>query len=341
MRTEYIQKAAAEGLFSLGIPEKYGGSGMDFLTMAVVLEELAAGDAALAFTTAMNATSPILSSGTEEQKNRFLPMMAGKTPGMASFALTEPGAGSDASSILTKAELDGDEYVINGSKCFISNGGSASLYILFATLDRSKGVKGITAFIVEGDRKGIEVGKIENKIGFRASETAEISLNDLRIPKENLLGGEGSGFKIAMQSLDGARILSVGAIGIGLAKAAYEGAVAFFNESSSSLKGSLGHQPISFALADIACAVEAIRLMVWKASWLLDQGLPSTMNAAWVKIYASDMAIETANKAVQVIGHHSYGEKYPLEKFVRDAKILQIYEGTNEISRLVASRFIS
>jgi alkylation response protein AidB-like acyl-CoA dehydrogenase len=337
---EYTEKAAAEGLWSLGIPEKYGGNGLDFLTMAVVMEELAVGDAGLAFTTANGASRTILLAGTDEQKERFLPMVTGKNPAICAFALTEPGAGSDASALSTKAQLDNDGYILNGTKCFVSNGGSANLYIIFATVDRSRGIKGITAFIVERDRPGIQGGKIEDKMGFRTSEAAEVILNDVRIPKENLLGGEGSGFKIAMQFLDGARVLYAGAIAVGLARAAYETAVDFFNQSPEPVKIALGTQPISFALAEIASAIEASRLMVWKASWLLDQRLPATLNAAWAKFFASDMANEAANKVVQIIGQHGYGKEHPAEKYVRDAKILQLYEGTNEINKLVASRFI-
>jgi alkylation response protein AidB-like acyl-CoA dehydrogenase len=339
-RKEYIDKAAAEGLFSLGIDEKYGGSGLDFLTMAVVIEELAVGDQGLAFTTAMNSSSPILLAGTDEQKAKFLPLVAGKNPGMFAFSLTEPGAGSDAGALATTARLDNEEYILNGTKCFISNGASAALYTIFATVDRSTGVKGITAFIVEGDRPGVSGGKIEDKIGFRTSETAEVILNDVRIPKDNLIGGEGGGFKIAMQFLDGARLLSAGAIGVGAARAAYEGVLEYFNRAQDPVKKAIGSQPIAFALAEIASAIEASRLLVWKACWLKDQGMPATLNAAWAKFYASDIAVEAANKAVQLIGQYGYGDKHPLEKFVRDAKVLQIYEGTNQIAKLVAARFI-
>jgi alkylation response protein AidB-like acyl-CoA dehydrogenase len=340
LRQEYIEKAAQKGLYALGIPQEYGGSGMDCVTMALVLEELAVGDAGLAFTTAMNATSPILFAGTEAQKEKFLPMVAGRKPVMFAFALTEPGAGSDASSLLTKAELDKNEYIINGNKRFISNGASAGLYCLFAMTGKTKGVKGISAFLVEGNRTGISGGKIEDKIGFRTSETAEVVFSDVRIPAENRLGSEGSGFKIAMQYLDGARILSAGAIAVGLVRAAYEDVVDFFNHSSESVKKNLGAQPISFTLAEIASAIEASRLLVWKAGWMLDRGISATLNAAWSKFFATDQCIEAINKAVQLLGLHGYGKEHPLEKYLRDAKVLQIYEGTNEICRLVASRFI-
>jgi acyl-CoA dehydrogenase len=339
-RKQYIDKAAAEGLFSLGMPEKYGGSGMDFMTMAVVLEELATGDQGLAFTSAMNSTSPILFAGTDEQKEKFLRMGTGKTPGMFTFALTEPGAGSDAAALSTTARLDNDEYVLNGTKCFISNGASAALHVIFATVDRSKGARGITAFVVEGDRPGVAGGKIEDKIGFRTAETAEVILTDVRIPMANRLGGEGDGFKIAMQFLEGARVLSAAAIGVGLARAGYDAVVDYFNRAQDPVKKAMGSQAIGFALAEMASAIEASRLLVWKACWLMDQGMPSTMNVAWAKFYATDMAIEVANRAVQLIGQHGYGNEHPLEKFVRDAKVLQIYEGTNEIAKLVANRFI-
>jgi alkylation response protein AidB-like acyl-CoA dehydrogenase len=340
LRKEYIDKAAAEGLFSLGIDKQYGGSGMDWLTMAVVVEELAVGDQGLAFTTTMNSTTTIHLAGTEEQKKKFLPLLAGKNPGIFAFSLTEPGAGSDAAALSTTARLDQDGYVLNGTKCFISSGTSATLHTVFATVDRSKGVKGITAFIVEGNRPGISGGKIEDKIGFRTAETAEVILNDVRIPRDNLLGAEGEGFKIAMQSLDGGRLLSAGAVGIGLARAAYESVVDYFHGAQDPVKKAMGSQPIAFTLAEMASAIEASRLLVWKACWLKDQGLPATLNVTWAKFYATDMAIEVANKAVQLIGHHGYGNDHPIEKFVRDAKVLQIYEGTNEITKLVAARFI-
>jgi len=279
-------------------------------------------------------------AGTEAQKSEFLPLICNKeNPDLAAFALTEPNAGSDAGSITTTARTEGREYVLNGEKCFISNAGLASVYIVFATVDRTKGMKGITAFIVPKDAQGLSFGKIEDKMGFRSSRTASFSLEGVRIPDSYRLGKEGEGFKIAMKVLDRLRVLSCGAVGVGIARAAFEDAVRFF-KTKGNPKAIMNQQAITFDLTDMAAAVESSRLMVWKSCWKLDRGLPATLDSSLTKFSASDMAVEVASKALRLLGHYAYTESYPIEKYVRDAKLLQIYEGTNQVARLVASRMI-
>jgi acyl-CoA dehydrogenase len=258
---------------------------------------------------------------------------------LAGFALTEPNAGSDAGAVSTQARREGDEYVLNGEKCFISSGDLAALYVVFATVDKSKGVGGITGFLLPGDTKGISRGKIEDKMGFHSNHTGVVVLNDVRIPVEDRLGEEGSGFMIAMKLLEIARVISCGVVGVGLARGAYETTLKFL-KTHSDAKTLMMQQPISFDLADMLASIEATRLLVWKACWMLDNELPSGAMSALTKFYASDMALEIANKGMQLVGPHAYTEEYHLDKLVRDAKLLQIYEGTNQISRLVVSRDI-
>ena len=337
---DLIKKLNDQGLLSLGVPVAYGGSGLDLLTTAIVLEELAVGDGGISFTASLNSYNSVMIAGTEAQQKEFLPLICDKgNPALISFALTEPNAGSDAGSITTTARAEGGEYVLNGEKCFISNAGLAGIYAVFATVDKSKGVKGITAFVVPKDSQGLTFGKIEDKMGFRSSRTASFNLADVRVPEANRLGQEGEGFKIAMKELDMLRVLSCGSVGVGIARAAYEDTVGFF-KTVGNVKAILGQQAISFDLADMAASIEASRLMVWKSCWLMDQGLPATFDSSLTKFYASDMAVEVANKGVRLLGNYGYTESYPLEKYVRDAKILQIYEGTNQIARLIASRMI-
>ena len=335
-----IKKMNEEGLLNLGTPEEFGGSGLDMLTTAIVLEELAVADGGISFTSSLNAFHLLMIAGNDSQKSEYLPALCSKEdPGLMVFALTEPNAGSDAGSITTTARLDGQEYVLNGEKCFISNAGLASVYAILATIDRSQGVKGITAFIVPKDTPGLSFGKVEDKMGFRSSRTASIILEDVRIPQSNLLGKEGGGFKLAMKELDSLRILSCGAVGVGIAKAALETCVRFF-KTMGNLKQVMNQQAITFELADMAASIQAARLMVWKSCWTIDQGIPGTLDSSLTKFYVSDVAVDVANKALRLLGHYAFTEEYPIEKYVRDAKILQIYEGTNQVARLVASRMI-
>jgi len=335
-----LAKMAKQGLLNMGGPEVYGGSGLDILTISMILEELAVGDGGISFTASLNSYNAVTIAGNEEQQKKFLPLLCDtENPGLAAFALTEPNAGSDAGSIRTEARREGNEYVLNGEKSFISNGDVARVYAIFATVDKGKGIKGITGFIVPGDAEGLSPGKIEDKMGFRSSRTTGFFLNDVRIPETYRLGQEGDGFKIAMQELEVLRVLSCGAVGVGVARATYEDAVRFF-KTVGDAKKVMAQQAISFHLADMLASIEASRLMVWKNSWMLDNKTPVGAMTSLTKFYVSDTAVEVANKGVQLLGHHAYTEQYPLEKYVRDAKLLQIYEGTNEITRLVASRGI-
>ncbi|MDH4265422.1 MAG: acyl-CoA dehydrogenase family protein [Deltaproteobacteria bacterium] len=336
---DIVRRLAKEDLLFLSIPKEYGGSGLDPVTIALIIEELAVGDAGVAFTTTTNLFQPIQTDGNEEQKGRYLPLICDRgNPGLLSFVITEPGAGSDAAAITTSAQLRGDEYLIRGTKCFITNGGLARVYTIFANADRTKGAKGISAFIVPGDSPGLSRGKVEDKMGLRSSCTAEVILDDVRIPKENLLGEIGSGFRIAMRYLDVARTTSCAAVALGLARAALETAMGFFKRSPEKAKATIGQQIISHSLADMAAALESSRLLVWKAAWMLGKKLPVSKDSALAKFLASDMCLKVTADALQLLGFHGYTPEYPLEKYLRDAKILQIYEGTNQIQRTVASR---
>jgi len=335
-----MAKLAQAGLLCLGVPREYGGSGLDVLTTAVIVEELAAADPGIAFTVTLNSFPALLAAGTEVQKKKFLPRLCDpERPGLSAFALTEPNAGSDAASLAATARREGGEYILNGEKCFISNGDLASLYTVFATLDRTKGFGGITAFLVPAETPGLQRGKTEDKMGFRSSHTGVFALDQVRIPEENRLGEEGAGFGVAMKVLDVLRILSCGAVGVGLARGAFEATLRFLTGRSPA-KALLGQQAVSFELADMLAAIEAARLMVWKSGWLIDSGRPVGTMSSLTKFLASDLALEVAQKGLRLVGPPAYSEEFPLEKLVRDAKLLQIYEGTNQISRLVAARGI-
>jgi len=333
-----VQKAHEVGLMNLGVPVEYGGQGLDLLTGAIVAEELAYGCLGINGTFGANelALTPLLLAGTPEQKAKFLPPFCAK-PQLAAFCLTEPNAGSDAGAITTSARLEGDVYVINGQKCFITNGGVAALYTVFAKTDPSKGLKGISAFVVPADTPGVRGGKKEKKMGDRASHVAEVIFEDVRVPRENLLGNEGEGFKIAMRTLDRTRP-GVGATAVGVARRALEEAIKYAKQRVQFGQPIAANQAIQFMLADMAMKVEAARALVWKACWMLDQGLPATKESAMAKCFAADVAMSVTTDAVQIFGGYGYMREYPVEKLMRDAKILQIYEGTNQIQRLVIGR---
>lgn len=338
---ENIRKMAELGLMGVPIPEQYGGAELDTVSYMLTVEEIAKACAATGATLAIHTSAgimPILLFGTEEQKRDYVPPLASGAK-IAAFALTEPGAGSDASQVATTAVRDGDAYVLNGTKCFISNGGVAGTYTVFASTDRTKGTKGITAFIVEQGTPGFSIGKKEEKMGIRASATTELVFDNCRIPAANRLGEEGQGFKIAMQVLDGARI-GIGAQAVGIAQAAYEEALKYakvreqFGRPISSL------QAISFMLADMAIGIEAARQLVYHAAALKDTGQPYGKEAAMAKTLASDTAVKVALDAVQIMGGYGYSREYPVERLLRDAKITQIYEGTNQIQRVVIGNYI-
>ncbi|MGQ9673285.1 MAG: acyl-CoA dehydrogenase family protein [Candidatus Aminicenantales bacterium] len=335
---EIMKKAFEAGFITCNIPEEYGGGGLKELDIAILSEELAAGCAGM-FTTIMASSlafTPIILFGTDEQKKKFLTPCTEKMS-FASFCLTEREAGSDASSLKTTARRVGSEYIINGSKCFITNGGIASLYVVFANSDPQRGPRGISAFIVPRETPGITIGKEEDKMGHRASNTTELFFEDVRVPEENLLAKEGMGFLVAMKTLDKTRA-SVGAAGVGVARTALEYAIDYAKTRTQFGKPIATFQNTSFKIAQIAMEINAARLLVWHSAWLMDQGKPCGKESAMAKCFGSDVAMRTTIEVVQIFGGYGYMKDYPVEKLMRDAKLLQIYEGTNEIQRLVISR---
>ncbi|EEG76089.1 acyl-CoA dehydrogenase [Dethiobacter alkaliphilus] len=338
---ENIKKLGAQGFMGIPIPEEYGGAGADFLTYILCIEEVSRACASTGVILAVHTsvgTFPILNFGTEEQKQKYVPKLAsGEYVG--AFALTEPGAGSDASALRTSAKRDGDDYVLNGTKIFISNGGHAQVYTVFATVDKGQGTKGITAFLVEKDTPGFKVGAIEKKMGLNADVTTELVFEDCRIPASQRLGKEGEGFKIAMSLLDGGRI-GIGAQGLGIAQAAYDEALKYAQFREQFGQPIFNNQAIAFKLADMATEIEAARLLVYQAAFRKENGLPNGKQASMAKFYATDTAMKVTTEAVQVLGGYGYSREYPVERLMRDAKITQIYEGTNQIQRLVISKAI-
>ena len=340
---EKFDRALYDSLCELGVtsicfPEQYGGAGGDVLSYILAIEELSKVDDGLAIGLSASVSLcswPIYAYGTEEQKQKFLtPLVEGTKFG--AFGLTEPNAGTDAASQQTVAVLQGDHYLINGSKIFITNAGEAETYVVFAMTDKSKGVKGITAFILEKGMPGFTFGKKEHKMGIRTSQTMELIFQDVKVPKENMLGKEGDGFKIAMTTLDGGRI-GVAAQALGLAQAALDHAVKYSKERVQFGKPIAANQAIAFMLADMATKVDAARLLVYRAAYLKDKGLPYSKEAAMAKMYASDAAMAVTTDAVQIFGGYGYSREYPVERLMRNAKITQIYEGTNQVQRMVVS----
>ncbi len=335
---EVMKKAFEVGFLTCTVPAEYGGGGLGDLETALVSEELAWGCAGMYTTMMANslAFTPILLFGTEDQKKTFFaPFVTGLA--FASYCLTEREAGSDTTAIKTTARKDGASYVINGSKCFITNGGVASLYVVFANAAPEKGARGLSAFLVPRETPGITVGKVEDKLGHRASNTTELFFEDVRVPADHILGREGLGFNVAMKTFDKTRA-AVGAAGVGIARAALEHAVAYSKTRVQFGKPIATLQATAFKLAQMAMEVEAARLLVWRAAWLMDQGKPNGKESAMAKCFGSDVAMKAAMEALQIFGGYGYMKDYPVEKLVRDSKLLQIYEGTNEIQRLVISR---
>jgi alkylation response protein AidB-like acyl-CoA dehydrogenase len=335
---EIMKKAFEAGFITCNIPEEYGGGGLKELDIALISEELAAGCAGM-FTTIMASSLafiPVILFGTDEQKKKFLTPFT-KSMAFAAFCLTEREAGSDAASLKTTAKKVGQEYIINGSKCFTTNGGIASLYVVFANSDPDRGPRGISAFIVPRETPGLSVGKEEDKMGHRASNTAEMFFEDVRIPEENLLAKEGMGFIVAMKTLDKTRA-SVGAAGVGVARTALEHAVEYARTRVQFGKPIALFQNTAFKIAEMAMEINAARHLVWHSAWLMDQGKPCGKESAMAKCFGSDVAMRTTVEVVQIFGGYGYMKDYPVEKLMRDAKLLQIYEGTNEIQKLVISR---
>jgi len=342
---ENIKKMGRLGLLGLTAPEEYGGGGADTVSYVVALEEIAKACASTAVVMAVQnslVNYALARFGTEEQKRKFLvPLAQGEKIG--AYALTEPEAGSDAAAIRTRAVRDGDEYVINGTKHFITNGGFADIVILYATVDPSKGYRGITAFIVEKGTPGFSTGKEENKMGIRATNTCELIFQDCRVPAANRLGDEGQGFKIALSALDAGRI-GIGAQAVGIAQAAYEAALQYAKTRVQFGQPIAQLQAIQWMLADMATRIEAARLLVYKAALAKDEaqktGARFSKEAAMAKLFASETAGFVTDCALQIHGGYGYMKDYPLERYYRDARITRIYEGTNEIQRLVIARSI-
>jgi acyl-CoA dehydrogenase len=333
-----MRKAFEVGFLTCTVPAEYGGGGLKDLETAIISEELSWGCAGMYTTMMANslAFTPLLLFGTGEQKKRFFAPFV-KDMAFASYCLTEREAGSDTSAIKTTARKDGDHYVINGSKCFITNGGVASLYVVFANSAPEKGPRGLSVFLVPRGTPGVTVGKVEDKFGHRASNTTELFFEDVRVPAENLIGREGLGFIIAMRTFDKTRA-AVGAAGVGIARAALEHAIAYSKTRVQFGKPIATFQATAFKIAQMAMEIEAARLVVWRAAWLMDQGKPNGKESAMAKCLGSDVAMKNAMETLQIFGGYGYMKDYPVEKLVRDAKLLQIYEGTNEIQRLVISR---
>ena len=334
-----MEKAADMGLLNLIVPEEYGGPGLDSVTVAMIYEELGKGCAGIATSMAANslASYPILLSGSEEQKVEHCNLL--NEGGLAAFALTEPNAGSDAGGVATTAVKDGDNYILNGTKAFITNAGVADTFLVFANTRKSGGIRGLTAFIVPKGTPGFKVGKKEDKMGIRPSNTCELILQDVVISVKNRVGREGEGFRIAMTTLDSARPF-VGAVSVGLAQAALDVSVKYAKERKQFGQPIASFQMIQAMVADMAIKVETARLMVQKVCWMRDQGMNFTKEAAMAKCYAADVAMQVTTDAVQIMGGYGYSREYPVEKMMRDAKIMQIYEGTNQIQRLVIANKI-
>ncbi|MEH7390095.1 acyl-CoA dehydrogenase [Bacillus sp. JJ1503] len=338
---EILRKMGELGLMGIPIPEQYGGAEMDFTSYIIAINELSKVSATIGVILSVHTsvgTNPILYFGTEEQKKKYIPKLASGEY-LGAFCLTEPSAGSDAGSLKSKAVKKGDHYVINGSKVFITNGGEADVYIVFALTNPELGSRGISAFIVEKDTPGLVIGKDEKKMGLHGSRTLQLSFEDMRVPAENLLGEEGHGFKIALANLEVGRI-GIAAQALGIAEAALEAAAEYAKERVQFGKPIAAQQGIGFKLADMATAVEASKLLIYRAADLRQRGIKCGMEASMAKLFASKTAVEVTTEAIQVFGGYGYTEDYPVERYFRDAKITEIYEGTSEIQRLVISKHL-
>ncbi|MEW5783813.1 MAG: acyl-CoA dehydrogenase [Bacillota bacterium] len=338
---EIFDKMGRLGITGIPWPEEYGGGGCDFISYVIAVEELSRVDASAGTTLSAHislAGWPIFKYGSEAQKKKYLePMALGEKLG--AYGLTEATAGTDAAGLRTTAVLDGDSYVLNGNKIFITNAGEAEIYIVFAVTDKEKKTRGISAFIVEKGTPGFAFGKKERKMGLRSSPTLELIFDNCRVPRENILGQEGDGFKIAMSTLDGGRN-GIAAQAVGIAQGALEEAAAYAQSREQFGQPIANFQAISFMLADMATKVEAARLLTYQAAFLESRGLPYGKASAMAKLFASEAAMEITTNAVQIFGGYGYTRDYPVERFMRDAKITQIYEGTSEVQRLVISRYV-
>ncbi|MFQ6112823.1 MAG: acyl-CoA dehydrogenase family protein [bacterium] len=335
---EVCRKAWELGLMNVQIPEKYGGAGLGVLEDCLIAEEFGVGCTGIGTSMMANmlAEGPLLVAGTEEQKKKYLGQMVEEFS-FSAYAVTEPDAGSDVASIKTTAKKVGSDYVINGQKMWITNAAQAKWLFVLTYTDPSAAYKGMTAFIVPADAEGVVIGKHEEKLGQRASDTRGVSFEDVKVSEAYRLGNEGDGWKIAMLAFDHSRPV-VAAAAVGLARGAMEHAIQYASERKAFGVPIAKHQGVSFMIADMAMNIEAARLLVWKSAWKTDRAERNTLEAAYAKAFAADMAMKTATDAVQVFGGYGYSTEYPVEKLMRDAKIFQIYEGTSQIQRLIIAR---
>ncbi len=334
-----LQQMGALGLFGITIPETWGGSGADYVSFALVIEEVAAGDGACSTILSVNNTvvcGSLLGFGSETLKQTYLKPLASGTQ-LGCFCLTEPQAGSDAAALRTRAQKKNDRYVLNGTKSFVTSGANADVAIVFAVTDPDAGKKGISAFVVPTDNPGYQVGGVEQKMGQHASDTAQIFFRDCSIPADHLLGEEGEGYKIALMNLESGRI-GIGAQCVGMARAAFECALDYAHERVTFGKPIIEHQAVAFRLADMATQLEAARLMVLNAASLRDAGEPCLKQASMAKLFASEAAEKIASSAIQVLGGYGYLRDFPVERIARDVRVCQIYEGSSDIQRIVIAR---
>lgn len=336
---EILKKMGELGLMGITVPNKYGGAGMDFTSYILAINEISKISAVVGVILSVHTsvgTNPILYFGTEEQKEKYVPKLA-RGEYLGAFSLTEPEAGSDAGALKTKAIRQDDHYILNGSKVFITNGGEADVYIVFASTNPEKGSRGISAFIVEKDTPGFIVGKNEKKMGLHGSKTVQLTFENMKVPAENLLGVENEGFKIAIANLNAGRI-GISAQSLGIAEAALNAATNYAKERIQFGKPIVSNQGVSFKLADMATAVEAAKLLTFKAANLHSLGLPCGKEASMAKLFASRTAVQVATEAVQIFGGYGFTKDYPVERYFRDAKVTEIYEGTSEIQKIVISK---
>lgn len=336
---EIIRKMGELGLMGIPIPEKYGGAEMDFVSYIIAINEISKVSATVGVILSVHTsvgTNPILYFGTEEQKQKYIPKLAAGEY-LGAFCLTEPSAGSDAGNLKTRAVKKDGEYILNGSKVFITNGGEADVYIVFASTNPEAGSRGVSAFIVEKNTPGFVIGKDEKKMGLHGSRTVQLTFEDMKIPAENLLGAEGEGFKIALANLEVGRI-GIGTQALGIAEAALEAATAYAKERHQFGKPIAAQQGVGFKLADMATSVEAAKLLIYHAADLRQNGVKCGKEASMAKLFASKTAVEVTTDAIQIFGGYGYTEDYPVERYFRDAKITEIYEGTSEIQRIVIGK---